>query len=213
MSSIAQYTAPDPVRQQLRVVPTLPSVDMAAAQKAATDLLVALGVQLDSEAMAETPSRMAQAYAEMLRVPAFELTTFENIAQADELLLVEDIPVRSLCEEHMLPFVGVAHVGYLPGERILGPSKFAWVVDYFGRRPQTQQRMTEQVAEYLQEQLLPRGIGVVIEAEHSCQGLRGMGAVGVRTRTSTLLGALRWAAWASRAEFLSLTHGRRNDNE
>jgi GTP cyclohydrolase IA len=212
MSSTAQSAAPDPIRQRLRVVPTLPSVDMAAAQNAATDLLAALGVGLDSEAMAETPRRMAQAYAAMLSVPAFELTTFENVGHRDELLLVEDIPVRSLCECHMLPFVGVAHVGYLPGERILGPSKFAWVVAYFGRRPQTQERLTEQVAEYLQEQLSPRGIGVVIEAEHSCQALRGMGAVGARTRTSTLLGALRWA-WSSRAEFLSLTAGRRNHHE
>lgn len=212
MSSTAQYDAPDPVRQRIRVDPTLPPVDMPAAQKAATDLLAALGVGLDSETMADTPRRMAQMYADMLSVPAFELTTFENIAPRGELLLVEDIPVRSLCEHHMLPFVGVAHVGYLPGERILGPSKFAGVVDYFGRRPQTQERMTEQVAEYLQEQLSPRGIGVVIEAEHSCQALRWMGAVGARTRTSTLLGALR-LAWSSRAEFLSLTRGRRNHHE
>jgi GTP cyclohydrolase I len=209
MSSTATYDALDPVRQRLRVVPTSPSVDLAAAERAATDLLAALGVGLDSEAMAETPRRMAQAYAEMLSAPPFELTTFENTEQCDELLLVEDIPVRSLCEHHMLPFVGVAHVGYLPGERILGPSKVARVVDYFGQRPQTQERMTQQVAEYLQEQLSPRGLGVVIEATHSCSTLRGVQAVDARTHTSTLLGALRWA-WSSRAEFLSLTRGRQN---
>jgi len=117
---------------------------------------------------------------------------------------VHGIPVRSLCEHHMLPFVGVAHVGYLPGDRILGLSKFARVVDFFSHRAQTQERLTKQIAEHLRQQLEPRGVGVVVEAEHSCMSVRGVRAVGARTVTSTLFGALRDNP-ASRAEFLSLT--------
>lgn len=185
-------------------------VDLVAAEKAAADLLSALGLPIDSEEMAETPRRMAHAYAEMLAVPAFDFTTFANTEGYDELVLVENIPVRSLCEHHMLPFFGVAHVGYLPGERILGLSKFARVVDFFAQRPQTQERLTKQVAEHLQHQLFPRGVGVVIEAEHTCMSLRGVRSVGARTVTSTLFGSLRDDA-AARAEFLTLTRGRKEN--
>jgi len=170
--------------------------------------LVALGLPIDTDEMAETPRRMAHAFAEMLEVPSFDFTTFANTEGYDELVLVENIPVRSLCEHHMLPFFGVAHVGYLPGERILGLSKFARVVDFFAQRPQTQERLTKQVAEHLQQQLDPRGVGVVIEAEHTCMSLRGVRAVGARTVTSTLFGSLREDA-AARAEFLTLTRGRK----
>jgi len=183
-------------------------VNLAAAEKAATDLLSALGLPIDTDEMAETPRRMAHAYAEMLAVPSFDFTTFANTEGYDELVLVENIPVRSLCEHHMLPFFGVAHVGYLPGERILGLSKFARVVDFFAQRPQTQERLTKQIAEHLQQQLDPRGVGVVIEAEHTCMSLRGVRAVGARTVTSTLFGSLREDA-AARAEFLTLTRGRK----
>jgi GTP cyclohydrolase I len=147
---------------------------------------------------------MVQAYAEMLDVGAFDLTTFPNTEAYDELVLVEDIPVRSVCEHHMLPFVGVAHIGYLPDARILGLSKFARVVDFFSHRAQTQERLTKQIAEHLQEQLSPRGVGVVIEAEHTCMSLRGVRAVGARTITSALFGTLRENP-STRAEFLSLT--------
>lgn len=181
-------------------------VDLRAAEKAAADLLSALGLPIDTEQMAETPRRMAHAYAEMLAVPSFDFTTFANTEGYDELVLVENIPVRSLCEHHMLPFFGVAHVGYLPGERILGLSKFARVVEFFAQRPQTQERLTKQIAEHLVDQLSPRGVGVVIEAEHTCMGLRGVRAVGARTVTSTLFGSLRDDA-ATRAEFLTLTRG------
>lgn len=177
--------------------------DLAAAEKAAADLLVALGLPIDGDDMAETPRRMARAYTELLTVEPFDFTTFPNSQQYDELVLVEDIPVRSICEHHMLPFVGVAHVGYLPDERILGLSKFARVVDSFSRQVQTQERLTKQIAEYLRDQLAPRGVGVVIEAEHSCMTLRGIRAVGSRTVTSALFGTLRDDA-SSRAEFLSL---------
>lgn len=190
-----------------RVVHDAAPMDLAAAERAAADLLVALGQPVDSAHLAETPRRMATAYAEMLTAGDFDLTTFPNDEQYDELVLVEDIPVRSLCEHHMLPFVGVAHVGYLPAGRILGLSKFARVVDLFARRAQTQERLTKQVAECLRDELAPRGVGVVIEAEHTCMTLRGVRAVGARTVTSALLGRLREDP-ASRAEFLSLTRGR-----
>ena len=190
-----------------RIVHDQPVVDLPAAERAAADLLTALGLPLHSDGTVETPRRMAQAFAELLTVPAFDLTTFPNTEEYDELVLVEDIPVRSLCEHHMLPFVGVAHIGYLPGERILGLSKFARVVEFHARRPQTQERLTKQVAEQLDRQLAPLGVGVVIEAEHTCMSLRGVRAPGTRTVTSALFGALREDA-ASRAEFLSLTRAR-----
>jgi GTP cyclohydrolase I len=190
------------------VIHSLPPVDLAAAERAATDLLVALGLPVDGDDMADTPRRMVQAYAELLTVEPFDFTTFPNSQQYDELVLVEDIPVRSICEHHMLPFVGVAHIGYLPDERILGLSKFARVVDCFSRRAQTQERLTKQIAEHLRDQLSPRGVGVVIEAEHSCMTLRGIRAVGSRTVTSALFGTLRDDP-SSRAEFLSLVRSRK----
>ena len=151
---------------------------------------------------------MAQAFLEMLTVPEFDMTTFPNDEGYDELVLVEDIPLQSLCEHHMLPFVGVAHVGYLPGDRILGLSKFARTVDFHARRPQTQERLTQQIAEHLQERLRPRGVGVVIEAEHTCMSLRGARAGRARTVTSALLGRLRDDP-STRAEFLGLTRSGR----
>ena len=123
-------------------------------------------------------------------------------------MLVEDIPVRSLCEHHMLPFTGVAHVGYLPADRVLGLSKFARIVDFYARRAQTQERLTTQVAQHLQTQLSPRGVGVVIEAEHTCMSLRGARAQNTRTVTSALRGHLREDP-AARAEFLGLTRNPR----
>jgi GTP cyclohydrolase I len=187
-----------------RVVHEAVPMDLVEAEKAAAQLLTALGQPVHGPHMAETPRRMAHAYAELLTAGAFDLTTFPNTEQYDELVLVHGIPVRSLCEHHMLPFVGVAHVGYLPGDRILGLSKFARVVDFFSHRAQTQERLTKQIAEHLRQQLEPRGVGVVVEAEHSCMSVRGVRAVGARTVTSTLFGALRDNP-ASRAEFLSLT--------
>src|SRR5215207_6870213 len=145
---------------------------------------------------------MARAYAEMLSPRDFELTTFPNDEKYDELVVVKDIPVQSLCEHHLLPFTGTAQIGYLPGERILGLSKFARVVELFARRPQVQERLTQQVADWLDAQLTPKGVGVVIEAEHSCMTLRGVRATGATTRTSALTGALRTNP-ATRAEFLA----------
>jgi GTP cyclohydrolase IA len=194
--------------RRLRVVENRADVDLAAAEAAAAAMLAALGQDLESEHLVDTPRRMALAYAEMLTVTDFDFTTFPNDEKYDELVLVENVPVRSVCEHHLLPFVGVAHVGYLPADRILGLSKLARVVDFFSRRPQTQERLTTQVAEHLRDRLAPRGVGVVIRAEHTCMSLRGVRAIGSTTVTSTLLGALREDP-SSRAEFLSATRHHR----
>src|SRR3954466_7969268 len=188
----------------LRVVPPPVEVDVGAAERAAADLLRALGVRTDDESLRATPGRMARAYAELFTSPAFDLTTFPNDEGYDELVLARSIPFRSVCEHHLLPFYGAAHVGYLPGARILGLSKLARVVEHYACRPQVQERLTKQVADWLQSQLDPRGVGVVIEAEHSCMTLRGVQATGSSTMTSTLLGLLRSDA-RSRSEFLALT--------
>ena len=190
-------------RAALRVVRPSSGVDLAAAEQAATAFLVALGVDLDTESLAATPARMARAYAEMFSPRAFDLTTFPNDGGYDELIIARSIPVQSVCEHHLLPFVGVAHVGYLPGERILGLSKLARVVELFARRPQVQERLTQQVAGWLHDQLSPRGVGVVVTAEHLCMTLRGVRAAGAHTVTSALHGQLRSDA-ASRAEFFTL---------
>ncbi|BAD57994.1 GTP cyclohydrolase I FolE [Nocardia farcinica] len=188
----------------LRVVPDSGAIDLTAAERAAADFLTALGVSLDDEHLRATPGRMARAYAELFTPQSFDLTTFPNEEGYDELVLARRIPLRSVCEHHLLPFVGVAHVGYLPGDRILGLSKLARVVEHFSRRPQVQERLTKQVADWLAEHLRPRGVGVVIDAEHTCMTLRGVQAVGTSTVTSTMLGTLREDP-RSRQEFFSLT--------
>jgi GTP cyclohydrolase I len=190
-------------RTDLRIVSDRPDVDLVAAQRAAADFLSALGVELSREGLQETPARMARAYAELFDAPPFRLTTFPNDEGYDELVLARDIPFRTVCEHHLLPFAGVAHVGYLPGERILGLSKLARLVEHFAARPQTQERLTKQVADFLTDRLHPRGAGVVLEAEHTCMTLRGVRAVGAKTVTSALSGTLRADA-RSRAEFFAL---------
>jgi GTP cyclohydrolase IA len=178
-------------------------VDLEAAGRAAADFLTALGIDLDREERRATPGRMARAYAELLAARPFRLTTFPNDEGYDELVLARAISFRTLCEHHMLLFSGVAHVGYLPGERILGLSKLARLVEHFAAQPQTQERLTMQVAKCLDANLRPRGVGVVLEAEHTCMTRRGIRAVGATTVTSALLGTLR-ADPRSRAEFFAL---------
>jgi len=182
--------------------------DMAAATAAAAQFLDALGVDCSGESTAETPRRMAEAYAEMLTPREFEMTTFTNEENYRGLLVVENIPVRSVCEHHLLAFTGVAHVGYLPGQRILGLSKFARVVEMFAKRPQVQERLTQQIANWLEEQLRPCGVGVVIEAEHTCMTLRGALAEGTATRTTATTGELQTDP-ALRREFLESIPGRK----
>ncbi len=195
-------------RWRPRVTHLRPAVDPGAAEQAAADLLTALGLDLMNENLAETPRRMAHALIEMTSGPDFELTTFPNEEAYDELVLVQGIALQSVCEHHMLPFVGVAHIGYLPGDRILGLSKFARMVEHHARRPQTQERLTKRIADHLQGQLQPQGLGVVIQAEHTCMSLRGARTPGARTTTSALFGRLRDDP-RSRAEFLALTRSTR----
>jgi GTP cyclohydrolase I len=177
--------------------------DVAGAAAAARELLLALGADLDDESLRETPRRMAAALAEMLTPLPFEATTFPNDGGYDELVVAQSIPFHSLCEHHLLPFHGVAHIGYLPGARIIGLSKLGRVVDLFARRLQVQERMTVQIAEWLAERLSPKGIGVVLEAEHLCMSLRGVSKPGARTVTSALQGLVRDDP-RTRQEFLAL---------
>ncbi|SHN66597.1 GTP cyclohydrolase I [Geodermatophilus obscurus] len=188
----------------LRVMRETGAVDLLAAEAAVTALLRALGRDPASPHLVETPRRVARSYAELLAGRQFDLTTFPNDEGYDELVIARDIPLQSLCEHHLLPFSGVAHIGYLPGARILGLSKLARVLELFARDLQVQERLTQQVADWLQEHLAPRGVGVVIEAEHLCMSLRGVRATGARTVTSALHGVLRSDA-RSRAEFFALT--------
>jgi GTP cyclohydrolase I len=193
----------EPARPTLRAVPDEPGIDLAAAERAVAALLTALGQDATGPHLRDTPRRVAKAYAEMLTARPFDLTTFANDEGYDELVLARNIPFQSLCEHHMLPFTGVAHVGYLPGARILGLSKLARVVELFARRLQVQERLTKQVADWLQDALEAKGVGVVLEAEHLCMSLRGVRAEGALTVTSAMHGLLREDP-RSRAEFLAL---------
>lgn len=179
-------------------------VDRGAAQRAAADLLRALGADLESEGLRDTPRRMVQAYVELLTPQPFQPTTFPNEGGYDELVLVRAIPFHSLCMHHMLPFHGLAHVGYLPGERIVGLSKLARVVELFARDLQVQERLTTQIAGWVEEQLEPKGVGVVLEAEHLCMSMRGVQKFGATTVTSALHGQVRDDP-RTRQEFLTLT--------
>ncbi|MCX8527484.1 MAG: GTP cyclohydrolase I FolE [Candidatus Nanopelagicales bacterium] len=186
-------------------------VDLDAAARAVRDLLIAVGEDPDREGLVNTPDRVARMFAETLSGSQLcaddVLTTTFDIGH-DELVLVKDIELFSTCEHHMVPFHGVAHVGYIPGVdgRITGLSKLARVVDVFARRLQVQERLTTQVADALVRLLDPRGVIVVIEAEHLCMSMRGVRKAGSRTTTSAVRGALRNPA--TRAEAMSLILGR-----
>jgi len=175
-------------------------IDLDAAADAIRRLLAALGQDVESPDLADTPRRVAAAYAELLTPEPFTLTTFPNDGGYDELVLVRDVPFRSLCEHHLLPFHGVAHVGYRPAERIVGLSKLARVVEHYAHGLQVQERLTQQVADCLRQNLRPKGVMVVLEAEHLCMSLRGVRASGARTVTSALHGL-------SRQELYCLLHG------
>ena len=178
--------------------------DGSRLEAAVKELLASLGIDLSLEDVEETPRRVAAMYRELLTPEAFTFTTFENTAEYDELVLVRDIPFVSLCAHHLLPFSGHAHVAYLPGDRIVGLSKLARVVKHFAKALQVQERLTKQVAELIQDELAPKGVGVVLEAEHQCMTIRGVQAAGTRTVTSAMHGLLR-TNLATREEFLSLT--------
>jgi GTP cyclohydrolase I len=182
-------------------------IDVDAARDAARDLLLALGADLEDEGLRDTPRRIAEVYAELLTPAGFAPTTFPNDEGYDELVVACEIPFHALCMHHLLPFHGVAHVGYLPGERIIGLSKLARIVDHFARDLQVQERLTEQVADWLDEHLRAKGIGVVLEAEHMCMSLRGVQKPGARTVTSALRGVVRDDP-RTRQEFLDLARRR-----
>ncbi len=160
------------------------------AEAAVAELLTALGRDVTSEHLADTPRRVAASLLEMLTPREFAMTTFPNDEGYEELVLVRDIPFHSLCEHHLLPFRGVAHVGYVPGERLVGLSKLARVVELFASDLQVQERLTQQIARYLTDELSPRGVGVVLEAEHLCMTMRGAQASGSMTTTTAFTGVL-----------------------
>jgi GTP cyclohydrolase I len=196
--------------QSIALAPQPPSgprpreIDHDALQLAARELLCALGADVDSESLRETPRRVADAYVELLTPQPFRATTFPNDDGYDGLIVARAIPFHSLCMHHMLPFHGIAHIGYLPAERIIGLSKLGRVVELFARDLQIQERLTVQIAGWLEAELEPQGVGVVLEAEHLCMSLRGVQKLGARTVTSALRGSIRDDA-RTRQEFLALT--------
>jgi GTP cyclohydrolase IA len=187
-------------------------IDVPRAEAAVRELLAAVGEDPDREGLRDTPARVARSYAEIFsgldRSPSDVLTTMFEIGH-DELVLVRDIDVYSMCEHHLVPFHGVAHLGYVPSEdgRVTGLSKLARLVDVFARRPQVQERMTTQIADALDEHLKPRGVLVVIDCEHLCMAMRGVRSSRARTITSAVRGQLRDPA--TRAEAMSLLLGHR----
>lgn len=196
-------TAGDEATTHLRVRPNQDTVDAAAAERAISDLLLALGRDPEEADLVDTPRRVARAYVDLLTPRPFRLTTFANEEGYDELILARQIPFHSLCEHHLLPFYGLAFVGYLPDQQILGLSKLARVVELFARRLQVQERLTQQVANWLRSNLDPKGVAVVLQAEHMCMSLRGVEAHGASTVTSALHGALREDP-RSRQEFFTV---------
>jgi GTP cyclohydrolase IA len=178
-------------------------IDHDRVQAAARELLQALGADVEDEGLEETPRRVADAYSELLTPRPFRATTFPNDGY-DELIVARGIPFHSLCMHHLLPFQGVAHIGYLPGRSLIGLSKLGRVVELFARDLQIQERLTTQIAGWLDEELEPKGVGVVLEAEHLCMSLRGVQKQGAKTVTSALHGLVRDDV-RTRQEFLALT--------
>jgi GTP cyclohydrolase IA len=203
----------DSIRPDGRSAGEVPAFDHPRAEAAVRELLIAIGEDPDREGLHGTPARVARAYAELtagLRmVPEDVLTTTFDLGH-DEMVLVRDIELWSMCEHHLVPFTGVAHVGYIPAEsgKITGLSKLARLVDLYAKRPQVQERLTTQVADSLMELLEARGVIVVIEAEHLCMTMRGVRKAGARTITSAVRGLMHNAATRSEAMAL-IMHGAR----
>jgi len=187
-------------------------IDQARIEKAVREILIAIGEDPDRDGLLDTPARVARMYAEIFsglhEDPSDHLrVTFE--AGHDEMVMVRDIPMYSACEHHMLPWVGKAHLAYIPNDdgRVIGLSKFARLVDGFARRPQVQERLTSQVADALQAKLEPKGVMVVIEAEHLCMSMRGVRKPGTTTVTSAVRGLFRTSV-ATREEAMRFVQGR-----
>lgn len=189
-----------------------PKFDQKRAEAAIRELLLAVGENPDREGLRDTPFRVAQAYEELfagLYTDPDEVLDRTFDEAHEELILVRDIPMYSACEHHLLPFHGFAHVGYIPNEtgRVTGLSKLARLVDLYAKRPQVQERLTSQIADALVRRLEPRGVIVVVDAEHLCMGMRGVRKAGSTTTTSAVRGIFRSSA-SSRSEALSLIRGR-----
>ncbi len=186
-------------------------VDLPRIERAVREILAAVGEDPDREGLRETPGRIARMYAELFaglhEDPRRHLSKFFT-EKCDELVLVRDIRFNSMCEHHMLPFLGKAHVAYLPGPRLVGLSKLARVVESVARRPQVQERMTEQIADLLVQELQAKGVGVVIEAEHTCITIRGVRKPGSICVTSAMKGVFRTGS-STRAELMTLIYGDR----
>ncbi len=202
----------DPISVGLTDPADVPDFDHERAAAAVRELLFAIGEDPDREGLRETPARVARAYAEltlgMRQTPEEVLTTTFDIGH-DEMVLVRDIELWSMCEHHLVPFTGVAHVGYIPAEsgKITGLSKLARLVDVYAKRPQVQERLTTQIADALMDLLEARGVIVVIEAEHLCMTMRGVRKAGARTITSAVRGLMHRSATRSEAMML-IHHGR-----
>ncbi|MDZ7618149.1 MAG: GTP cyclohydrolase I FolE [Patescibacteria group bacterium] len=186
-------------------------VDRPRIERAVREILLAIGEDPDREGLRETPARVARMYTELFgglhEDPTRHLQKFFT-ETCDEVVLVRDISFNSMCEHHMLPFMGKAHIGYLPGDRVIGLSKLARVVECVARRPQVQERMTEQIADLLEEQLHAKGVAVVIEAVHTCMTIRGVRRPGSVCVTSAMKGCFRNRP-SSRAEIMTLMYGDR----
>jgi len=200
------------VNGRLTGVPVEQTVDLARIEKAVREILIAIGEDPDRDGLRETPARVARVYAELfagLRVDPASVVTTTFEADHQELVLVRDIQVISLCEHHLLPFYGSAHIGYIPGEhgRITGLSKLARLVEVFARRPQVQERLTTEIVDLLMKTLEPRGVIAVLECEHLCMAIRGVQKGGSTTVTSAVRGIFVTDA-KSRSEAMSLVLGR-----
>lgn len=186
-------------------------MDKPRIEAAVRELLLAIGEDPDREGLRETPRRVANMYGEifggMEEDPRSHLKIFTE-EQNDEMVTVRDIPLYSMCEHHLVPFMGVAHIAYIPRDgRVIGLSKLARIVNCFARRPQLQERLTEQIADFLEKELNPKGVAVIIEAEHLCMTMRGVRAAGAHTQTSALRGGMKSDA-RTRTEALSLLTSR-----
>lgn len=183
-------------------------MDKERIERAFREILIAIGEDPDREGLVETPKRVANMYEEIFsgltEDPEQHLKMFRE-GQSDEIVIVRDIPMYSMCEHHFLPFVGKAHIAYIPNDEglVIGLSKLARIVNSYARRPQLQERLTAQIADFIQKEMNPKGVAVVIEAEHLCMTMRGIRAAGSQTRTSALRGWIRKDA-RTRAEVMTL---------
>lgn len=185
-------------------------MDKERIERAVREILLAIGEDPDRAGLVETPKRVANMYEEIFAGlhddPRRHLKLFDE-GNNDEMVVVRDIPMYSMCEHHLLPFIGKAHIAYIPSDgRVIGLSKLARIVDSFSKKPQLQERLTSQIADFLDKELSPQGVAVVIEAEHLCMTMRGARAAGAKTQSSALRGSMRKDA-KTRAEAMALLRG------